>query len=124
MRTPTGARAQPGDAERGISDAGERPGPGIAVPDASSDPGGGARQTAQPLPVPPLVVELSENVHGARRTIGPGETREPEKTPDPRERVIMLHRAGFSPTLIAGRVGVPLGEVELIISPEQRKGQA
>jgi hypothetical protein len=42
---------------------------------------------------------------------------------DLRERVMLLFRAGFAPSLIAGRVGVPLGEVELIISLEQRKGQ-
>ena len=54
---------------------------------------------------PPLSVELSER-------------------PDLHQRVMMLHRAGFAPPLIASRVGVPLGEVELIISLERRKGQA
>jgi hypothetical protein len=37
---------------------------------------------------------------------------------------MMLYRAGFSASLIASRVGAPVGEVELIISLEQRKGQA
>ena len=59
---------------------------------------------------PPLAVELSERAGGAAG--------------DVRERVMMLSRAGFTPSLIASRVGVPLGEVELIISLEQRKGQA
>jgi hypothetical protein len=53
----------------------------------------------------PLAVELSDG-------------------PDLHERVMMLHRSGFGPALIASRVGVPLGEVELIISLEQRKGKA
>jgi len=44
--------------------------------------------------------------------------------PDGRQRVMMLYRAGFSPSLIASRVGAPVGEVELIISLEQRKGTA
>src|SRR5208337_3219306 len=35
--------------------------------------------------------------------------------PDGRQRVMMLYRAGFSPSLIASRVGAPVGEVELII---------
>jgi hypothetical protein len=41
---------------------------------------------------------------------------------DLRDRVMLLFRAGFAASLIASRVGVPLGEVELIISLEQRKG--
>ena len=47
-----------------------------------------------------------------------------EQPGDLRERVMLLFRAGFAPSLIASRVGAPLGEVELIISLEQRKGQA
>jgi hypothetical protein len=43
---------------------------------------------------------------------------------DAREQVVRLARGGFAPSLIAARVGVPLGEVELIISLEQRKGQS
>jgi len=41
--------------------------------------------------------------------------------PDLRQRVLMLHRAGFSSALIATRVGAPRGEVELIIALEERK---
>ncbi len=33
----------------------------------------------------------------------------------------MLSRSGFSAALIAARVGVPLGEVELIISLERQR---
>ena len=62
---------------------------------------------------PPLAVELSVRAEPREAATG-----------DVRERVMMLSRAGFSPSLIASRVGVPLGEVELIISLEQRKGQA
>ena len=46
-----------------------------------------------------------------------------EEANDLRDRVMLLFRAGFAASLIASRVGVPLGEVELIISLEQRKGQ-
>jgi hypothetical protein len=46
-----------------------------------------------------------------------------EEAGDLRERVMLLFRAGFAAPLIASRVGAPLGEVELIISLEQRKGQ-
>ncbi len=71
---------------------------------------------------PQLAVELSE-----RRE--PRDSAEPVAQPragatDVRQRVMMLSRAGFSSSLIASRVGVPRGEVELIISLEQRKGQA
>jgi hypothetical protein len=70
-----------------------------------------------PEPLGPLAVELSEI---------PGRAREPEPpaAPDLGERVLMLHRAGFAAPLIASRVGAPVGEVELIISLEQRKGRA
>ncbi len=43
---------------------------------------------------------------------------------DAHERVLRLARGGFAPSLIAARVGIPLGEVELIISLERRKGQS
>jgi hypothetical protein len=43
---------------------------------------------------------------------------------DAHERVLELARGGFAPSLIAARVGIPLGEVELIISLERRKGQS
>lgn len=56
---------------------------------------------------------------------GPGEPANvASRSGDVRQRVMMLFRAGFSPSLIASRVGAPVGEVELIISLEQRKGQA
>jgi len=65
---------------------------------------------------PPLAVELSEHAEAMDQQRA-GAT-------DVRQRVMLLSRAGFSPSLIASRVGIPLGEVELIISLEQRKGQA
>jgi len=43
---------------------------------------------------------------------------------DAHEQVLRLARGGFAPSLIAARVGIPLGEVELIISLERRKGQS
>ncbi|MBN1698320.1 MAG: hypothetical protein JW881_12470 [Spirochaetales bacterium] len=39
-----------------------------------------------------------------------------------RERVLKLYYQGFSPALIAGRINLPVGEIELIISLEERKG--
>ena len=73
-----------------------------------------------PEPPAPLAVELSE-MPGPR-----GAAPETAKLPAPDlgERVLMLHRAGFAAPLIASRVGAPVGEVELIISLEQRKGRA
>ncbi len=52
------------------------------------------------------------------RTVGPPAL---EAETDLRERVIALHRAGFTASLIASRVGAPRGEVELILSLENRK---
>ena len=78
-------------------------------------------------PLPPLAVELStvpEARPMRRRDELRVETGRAEEEPDLRQRVMNLHRAGFSLALIASRVGVPLGEVDLIISLEQRKGQA
>jgi hypothetical protein len=56
----------------------------------------------------------------AQRAAAPGRR---EEAGDLRDRVMLLFRSGFAAPLIASRVGVPLGEVELIISLEQRKGQ-
>jgi hypothetical protein len=41
---------------------------------------------------------------------------------DPRAEVVLLSRQGFAPALIASRVGLPLGEVELIAAIEKRRG--
>jgi len=81
--------------------------------------------TTAPPTAAPLAVELSERSAtpaGPRRDTGDGA---PAAAPegDVRQRVMMLYRSGFSPSLIAGRVGAPLGEVELIISLEQRKAR-
>ncbi|MGA2380332.1 MAG: hypothetical protein ABSG85_13610 [Spirochaetia bacterium] len=77
-------------------------------------------------PALPLAVELSEqNPRGtAARMEVSVDTVRGAAAHDVRQRVMMLYRAGFSPSLIASRVGAPVGEVELIISLEQRKGQA
>jgi hypothetical protein len=111
----------PGAAERA---AGSAPAP--AAPAGAAAPSGRARSgsdgaraavpVSAPSAVPPLSVELSDTRAGTP----PG----PAPAPDVRQRVMMLFRSGFSPSLIASRVGAPLGEVELIISLEQRKGQA
>jgi len=38
-----------------------------------------------------------------------------------RERVLKLHREGFTPRVIANNINLPVGEIELIISLEQGK---
>ena len=86
-----------------------------ATPPAPAPAASAAPATAARLP---LSVELSERPDDAE---GPGGTA---GGPDLHQRVMMLHRSGFAASLIASRVGVPLGEVELIISLEQRKGRA
>ena len=50
---------------------------------------------------------------GVPSAAGPGAT-------EARTEVARLARLGFAPALIAGRVGLPLGEVELIVSLERR----
>jgi hypothetical protein len=81
------------------------PRPALRAPRAAPAPPAAAVEQREPAP--PLAVELS----GAAAT-------------DVHQRVMMLYRAGFSPSLIASRVGALVGDVELIISLEQRKGQA
>jgi hypothetical protein len=103
-------------AERPAPESAEYRGEEVRQPDASA---------------PQLAVELSQR--GQPRGDGmdsaprhPAETAGQQRgsAADVRQRVMLLWRAGFSPSLIASRVGAPLGEVELIISLEQRKGQA
>jgi hypothetical protein len=111
------ARASGASAEA----AGAPPGPTAAPPRASgAQRVPTAPRAAEPVvprgSAPPLSVELSEKPSE--------ETGGPPESGDVRQRVLMLYRSGFSPSLIASRVGAPRGEVELIISLEQRKGQA
>jgi hypothetical protein len=87
-----------------------------------------ANSSATSRSSPRLSVELSEKKELS--------DREAQKPPDQgtvlasqrqeaRQRVVMLSRSGFAAPLIAARVGMPLGEVELIISLErQRVSQA
>jgi hypothetical protein len=96
--------------------------PDAAVPQSTAAPSAvmaGSSAVTAAAPAPPLSVELAEKTD--HRT-GP---RRAEPARDPAEelqqRVLMLHRAGFSASLIAGRVGAPVGEVELIIGLEERK---
>lgn len=79
-----------------------------------------------PAQAPRLSVELSEG----RRPDGAAD-EQPPKAPaaretvglrqDMRQKVVLLSRSGFSAQLIAARVGMPLGEVELIISLERQR---
>jgi hypothetical protein len=99
----------------------EPQGPAPAAARGPGTPGAGA--PAPSAPPSPLAVELSEMPprQPERRR---GQDQGAQETPDLQQRVLMLHRAGFAASLIASRVGAPLGEVELIISLEQRKGSA
>jgi hypothetical protein len=122
------AQAEAGRIERPVTESAE----------SAEYRGAEVRQSAPAAP--PLAVELSERagIRGGQpadyrgaESADDGFAESPPSAgkhragaPDVRQRVMMLSRAGFSPSLIAGRVGVPLGEVELIISLEQRKGQA
>jgi hypothetical protein len=77
---------------------------------------------------PQLSVELSDGPE-SRVERGGLESRQERdgaagRPPDLQQRVVMLHNAGFAASLIASRVGVPLGEVELIIALQERKGRA
>jgi hypothetical protein len=49
------------------------------------------------------------------------ENRPTNKPADIQKEVIRLHREGFTPGIIAGHIGTTIGEVELIISLEERK---
>ncbi len=102
-RLAEGRPPRPREAEETRETAAAPPAPAAPEPVAVPVP------AAAPAPAagPPLAVELSGRAAG-----------------DLHQRVMMLFRAGFSPSLIASRVGAPVGEVELIISLEQRKGQA
>ena len=89
----------------------------IRAPEAAPAPAVEPQEPeAVPLNAPRGVVPRAEQV--------PALAVELSEKPDLHERVMMLHRSGFAPSLIASRVGVPLGEIELIISLEQRKGKA
>jgi uncharacterized small protein (DUF1192 family) len=96
--------------ERQVS-AGGRPG----SPSAGQTGAAGAAGT------PPLSVELSEKPR--RDDEMRGVPRRDDERQELRQCVMMLHRSGFPASLIANRVGMPAGEVELIISLEQRKGE-
>jgi hypothetical protein len=122
----------------------EREGVAAGMPQSRQEREGVAAETPQaPGAQSPLAVELSERPENrtgrAASTAQPRQKREGVAAgmPQPRQereavaadsadlqqRVMMLHKAGFAASLIAGRVGIPLGEVELIIALEQRKGQ-
>ncbi len=122
---PTAAPArEPAPAPRPVPQAtqgGGREAAARTVPAAGS-PAGAAEE---PLRPPPLAVELSVRPSPRAEPFGRGaEPAGRGAEGDVRQRVMMLYRSGFSPSLIASRVGAPLGEVELIISLEQRKGKA
>jgi hypothetical protein len=54
--------------------------------------------------------------------LGQARSEAPAEDEMKQEEIVRLHAAGFSPHIIAKRVGAPLGEVELIISLAGSKG--
>lgn len=98
------------------------PAPRAAASRGESVEGAKRPSVGAPRAEHPLVVELSERAEEAASSRT--DERSAAGEVDVRQRVMMLYRSGFSASLIAGRVGAPLGEVELIISLEQRKGKA
>ncbi len=121
----------------GRGSAGGAQGSGSAAQGSGTAAQGGQR--AQPVPrgvrqpvagkgtpVPPLSVELSDRASpsaAARGSSGDDANagEGPETRADLHQRVVMLSQSGFSAALIAGRVGIPLGEVELIIALERQR---
>jgi hypothetical protein len=75
---------------------------------------------AAPAPAPPAAAPAGPgsapgpqgSVPGLRITAAPI----PIKGPPLKDRIAELYRAGFAPALIAGRLGIPLGEVEVYIA--------
>lgn len=87
--------------------------PGARSPAAPGQDAAGGERAAQ---------RQARSESGARATVSgsaPVEGASPRQ--DLHQRVMMLSRSGFSAALIAGRVGIPLGEVELIISLERQR---
>ena len=81
----------------------------------------------------PRVVPAASRTHSPGAGVQPDATKArfappplaaaPEAGPaDVREEAVRLGRRGFAPALIAQRLGLPLGEVELIVSLDRRRG--
>jgi hypothetical protein len=91
--------SEPADTTGGYSGEPVQLPPGGAVPARAM-----ATEPAPPVPVPPRQPEIAP--------------------PSRRERVLGLHRNGFSADIIASKVGATIAEVELLISlDEGRRGQ-
>ncbi len=124
---------QPRQQREGQAPAGMPPAAATGMPQPRQQREGVTAGVAAGGGAPPLSVELSERPDILRlereEMPQPRQEREgvaagmPAGSSDLHQRVIMLHNAGFAASLIAGRVGVPLGEVELIISLQQRKAR-
>lgn len=94
-------------ASPGPEGAGES-GPG---PDASGRAAGASARPEAPAP------SQGPRLRRAVQTLAPHPATLPE-------RVLELHRAGFSAELIASRLGTTVGEAELVIALAERKGDA
>ncbi len=84
------------------------------------------RGPEQSLPAAPEDKPATDSGHPHDLPIAEPADETPTKRTDTREQVLDLHRKGISPSVIAGRVGSTIGEVELIISLQgsRRQGQA
>jgi hypothetical protein len=66
--------------------------------------------------------EVSQRVYSklsAKPVVNVPKSASPKK--DNQQEILRLHLAGFTPRIIARRIGLSLGEVELIISLSERK---
>jgi hypothetical protein len=109
---PAAGNAAPG---RGLSAAGaardgQAPAQGQGRTSGTAADAGSAQGRASVAPRQPHI-EL----------VDAGPSMQPSGPQDLRERVVSLFRAGLSASLIAFRVGAPLGEVELIIALERQR---
>jgi len=76
------------------------------------------------MPLKPVESQGESQVESPRPSQEASLPKEPEeekkKAVSNKERVVQLYRQGFSPDIIASRVGITMGEVELIISLQGR----
>jgi len=102
---------------------------GPAAPPRAGGPEGSAPELGAPIPLElgsaqppppeaaiPILRRPSLDIRIAPEPILPAKTR--------REEALELSRKGFSPDLIAARLGAPVSEIELLVDMEQRRSAA
>ena len=77
---------------------------------------------ARAIPAPDRAVAAAARAVPGEMRGGAPTGRAGDSPRDLHDEVLALHRAGVSAPLISSKVGAPLGEVELMISLEKRKG--